>query len=60
MGAIRFSSERHTAIEEIDAVVDRYNHRVALGYNDGERAVLAMKGIEGKRLTYRPINAKVS
>jgi hypothetical protein len=25
-----------------------------LGYNDGERAVLAMKGIGGKRLTYRP------
>jgi hypothetical protein len=33
---------------------------VALGINDGERAALAMKGIEGKRLTYRPINKKVS
>ena len=31
----------------------RYNTRIALGYTDGERAALAMKGIEGKRLTYR-------
>lgn len=34
----------------------RYNNRTALGVNDGERAALAMKGIEGKRLTYRPTN----
>jgi ISXO2-like transposase domain/Recombinase len=32
----------------------RYSHRVKLGFNDGERTVLALKGIEGKRLTYRP------
>jgi transposase-like protein len=31
----------------------RYNYRVKLGYNDGERAALAIKGAEGKRLTYR-------
>jgi transposase-like protein len=31
----------------------RYNHRIRLGYNDGDRAALAIKGIEGKRLTYR-------
>jgi transposase-like protein len=31
----------------------RYNHRVVLGYNDGERAALAVKGAAGKRLTYR-------
>jgi hypothetical protein len=31
----------------------RYNHRVKLGYNDGERAALAVKGSAGKRLTYR-------
>jgi transposase-like protein len=30
----------------------RYNHRIALGYNDEERAVLAVRGAEGKRLTY--------
>ena len=34
----------------------RYNTRIALGYTDGERAALAMKGIEGKRLTYRSAN----
>jgi transposase-like protein len=31
----------------------RYNHRVKLGYNDGERAALAVKNAMGKRLTYR-------
>ena len=31
----------------------RYNHRVKLGYNDGERAALAVKNATGKRLTYR-------
>jgi hypothetical protein len=30
-----------------------YNHRIAVGINDGERAALAMKGVAGKRLTYR-------
>jgi transposase-like protein len=34
----------------------RYNNRAGLGVTDGERAALVMKGIEGKRLTYRPIN----
>jgi len=38
----------------------RYSNRVKLGVNDGERAVLAMKGIEGKRLTYRPTIRKIS
>lgn len=31
----------------------RYNERSKLGIEDGERAVRALKGIEGKRLTYR-------
>ncbi len=31
----------------------RYNHRSALGFDDGERATLAVKGATGKRLTYR-------
>jgi len=30
----------------------RYNHRVALGVSDIERTKAAIKGIEGKRLTY--------
>ena len=31
----------------------RYNERTGLGVNDDERADKALKGIEGKRLTYR-------
>ena len=31
----------------------RYNHRIALGYNDRERAALAVKNAAGKRLTYQ-------
>jgi len=34
----------------------RYNHRVRLGYNDGERATLAVKNAAGKRLTYRQLH----
>jgi transposase-like protein len=31
----------------------RYNHRVGLGFNDTDRTIAAVKGAEGKRLTYR-------
>ena len=31
----------------------RFNHRTKLGFTDGERAALAVKGASGKRLTYR-------
>ena len=41
----------HRYLAEFDF---RYNNRTYLGVNDAERATLAMKGIEGKRLTYRP------
>jgi hypothetical protein len=47
----------HRYLAEFDF---RYFNRVALGVNDGERAILAMKGIEGKRLTYRPTNKAIS
>jgi hypothetical protein len=40
----------HRYLAEFDF---RYNHRTALGYTDKERAEAAIKGIEGKRLTYR-------
>ncbi len=40
----------HRYLAEFDF---RYNHRVKLGFNDGERAALAVKGAAGKRLTYR-------
>jgi transposase-like protein len=35
----------------------RMNHRIALGVNDTMRAEIALKGIAGKRLTYRRTNA---
>ncbi len=35
----------------------RYNHRAALGFDDGERAALAIKSADGKRLTYRNANS---
>jgi transposase-like protein len=34
----------------------RYNHRTALGIDDDMRAAAAVKGIEGRRLTYRRAN----
>jgi len=36
----------------------RYNTRTALGFTDMERADMALKGIAGKRLTYRRINGQ--
>lgn len=58
-GVYQHCSEKHLHryLAEFDF---RYSNRVARGVNDGERAVLAMKGIEGKRLTYRPINEKIA
>jgi hypothetical protein len=40
----------HRYLSEFDF---RYNNRVKLGVNDGERAALAVKSAAGKRLTYR-------
>lgn len=40
----------HRYLAEFD---HRYNHRSALGYNDTDRMNAAIKGVEGKRLTYR-------
>jgi transposase-like protein len=34
----------------------RYNHRTANGVNDRQRAIEGLKGISGKRLTYRRVN----
>ncbi len=57
-GIYQHCSEKHLHryLAEFDF---RYSNRVALGVNDGERAILAMKGIEGKRLTYRPTNKSI-
>ena len=35
----------------------RMNNRIAVGVNDTMRAQIALKGITGKRLTYRRTNA---
>ncbi len=40
----------HRYLAEFDF---RYNNRSGLGVQDAERAARALKGIEGKRLTYR-------
>jgi hypothetical protein len=39
----------HRYLAEFDF---RYSNRSKLGIEDAERAALALKGIEGKRLTY--------
>jgi transposase-like protein len=51
-GVYQHCSEKHLHryIAEFDF---RYNNRSALGVEDGERAAKAIKGIEGRRLTYR-------
>jgi hypothetical protein len=50
-GTYRHCSEQHLQryLSEFEL---RYSNRARLGINDGERTVLALKGIE--RLTYRP------
>lgn len=35
----------------------RYSHRIALGYNDSDRADALLKGVIGKRLTYQTAGA---
>ena len=54
-GVYQHCSENHLHryLAEFDF---RYNNRVRLGVNDIERAEEALKGIVGKRLTYRTAN----
>lgn len=51
-GVYGFCSEQHLQ-RYLTEFEFRYNNRTALGVTDGERAAIALKGIEGKRLTYR-------
>jgi hypothetical protein len=51
-GTYRFCGEQHLQ-RYLNEFQFRHNHRVKLGFTDGERAAIALKGIEGKRLTYR-------
>jgi transposase-like protein len=54
-GTYRFCSEQHLKryLAEFEF---RHNNRSGLGVNDGERTAMALRGAEGKRLTYRPAN----
>jgi hypothetical protein len=56
-GVYQHCSEKHLHryLAEFDF---RYNNRVALGVNDDVRADKALKGIKGKRLTYRPTDER--
>jgi transposase-like protein len=50
---------QHVSVQHLQRYVTefdfRYNHRVKLGYDDSDRTTAALKGITGKRLTYRRI-----
>ena len=56
-GIYQCVSEQHLQryVDEFDF---RYNHRVALGVNDEQRAAAVLKQIGGKRLTYRRTHAQ--
>jgi transposase-like protein len=45
-------SHLHRYVREFEF---RYNHRIALGFDDATRTTSLLKGISGKRLTYRRI-----
>ena len=47
----------HRYLAEFDF---RHNARVGLGVNDEQRAVKMVKGVRGKRLTYKATDQKVS
>jgi transposase-like protein len=47
----------HRHLSEFDF---RHNNRVALGVNDEQRAATMVKGVKGKRLTYRPTDWEVN
>jgi transposase-like protein len=51
-GTYRFCGEQHLQ-RYLNEFQFRHNHRAKLGVSDGERTAAALRGIEGKRLTYR-------
>jgi len=56
VGVYHFCGEHHLQ-RYLNEFSFRYSNRSGLGIEDGERAELALKGIAGKRLTYRSSNA---
>jgi hypothetical protein len=57
IGVYHHCGEQHFQ-RYLDEFTFRYNHRTKLGFTDSERAVEALRGIEGKRLTYRRIGGQ--
>ncbi len=51
VGVYQHCGEQHFQ-RYLDEFTFRYNNRIKLGIADTERATLAIKGAEGKRLTY--------
>jgi len=56
VGVYQHCGEQHLQ-RYLDEFAFRYSNRAKLGIGDDERAALATKGMDGKRLTYRRINA---
>jgi transposase-like protein len=54
-GVYQHCGEQHLQ-RYLDEFSFRYNNRIRLGVHDEQRAVIAAKGMDGKRLTYRRIN----
>jgi transposase-like protein len=53
MGSFHSINEQHLQ-RYVSEFAFRWNHRSSLGIEDFQRAAAILKGIEGKRLTYRP------
>jgi transposase-like protein len=51
-----YGTYQHISSQHLERYDFRYNNRIANGVNDTERADKLLKGISGKRLTYRPVN----
>jgi ISXO2-like transposase domain len=51
-GTFHHISEQHLQ-RYLNEFSFRYSNRVGVGVSDTQRAALTLKGIEGKRLTYR-------
>jgi transposase-like protein len=56
VGVYQHCGEQHLQ-RYLNEFAFRYSYRARRGYSDTERAIAALKGIAGKRLTYRRINA---
>ncbi len=53
-GVYQHCGEQHFQ-RYLDEFAFRYNNRIKLGVDDSERALTALRGAAGKRLTYRRI-----